>query len=77
MSLAEGRESDLPEILDFLRIWGPKRQFFPEYTERDFFNPEATFKDLAAHDVLLARRGGQLVGLIGGLGSARLQAIDR
>jgi hypothetical protein len=65
VSLAEGRESDLPEILDFLRIWGPKRQFFPEYTERDFFNPEATFKDLAAHDVLLARRGGRLVGLIG------------
>jgi hypothetical protein len=65
VSLSEGREIDLPEILDFLRTWGPKRQFFPEYTERDFFHLDATFKDLQPHDLLLARRGGQLVGVMG------------
>ena len=56
---------DLPEILDFLQTWGPKRQFFPDYGEQDFFHDEATFKDLRPHDLLLARRGRRLVGLIG------------
>ncbi|HEV2970643.1 MAG TPA: hypothetical protein VGY55_11800 [Pirellulales bacterium] len=65
-TLAEARPEDLPELLDFLRIWGPRRQFFPEYGPHDFFHDEATFKDLQPSDVLLARRNGRLVGTIGG-----------
>ncbi len=65
ITLAEGRAEDLHEILDFLQAWGPRRQFFPDYGEQDFFHDEATFKDLRPHDLLLARRGRLLVGLIG------------
>jgi hypothetical protein len=65
ITLAEGRTDDLPDILDFLQTWGPRRQFFPDYGEQDFFRDEATFKDLRPHDLLLARRGRRLVGMIG------------
>ena len=65
VTISEGRREDLGEIVDFLGAWGPRRQFFPEYGEQDFFHSEATFKDLQPEDVLLARRGGRLVGTIG------------
>jgi hypothetical protein len=65
ITLVEGQAENLSEILDFLRTWGPQRQFFPDYGERDFFHDEATFKDLRPHDLLLARRGRRLVGMIG------------
>jgi hypothetical protein len=64
-TLSEARREDLPEILDFLRVWGLRRQFFPEYCQQDFFHGEATFKDLQPGDLLLARRNGRLVGTIG------------
>jgi hypothetical protein len=63
--LEEARREDLPEIVEFLRTSGPKRQFFPCYEQRDFFHPHATFKDLQPEDLILARRGGRLVGTLG------------
>ena len=65
LTLSEARREDLSEILQFLRKWGPRRQFFPDYRDEDFFRADATFKDLAPRDILLARRKGQLIGTIG------------
>ncbi len=55
---------DLDEMLAFLAAAGPRRQFFPRYGAGDFFSGEATFKDLRPKDVLLAFRGGKLVGTL-------------
>jgi hypothetical protein len=65
VTIHSARPEDLPEIVEFLRTWGPRRQFFPEYRDADFFHDGATFKDLDAGDILLARRKDQLIGTIG------------
>ncbi len=65
VSIVEATIDDLPEIVEFLNATGPRRQFFPVYSERDFFHRDATFKDLNPHDILLARRAGRLMGLFG------------
>jgi hypothetical protein len=64
-TIHSARREDLPEIIEFLRACGPRRQFFPEYRDSDFFHDGATFKDLDAGDILLARRKDQLIGTIG------------
>jgi hypothetical protein len=57
-----GRTDDLPLLLEFLRNLGPRRQFFPQYEERDFFQSGGLLRDLSAEDLLLAFRDGQIVG---------------
>jgi hypothetical protein len=65
LALEEGRRADASEIIEFLRTWGPRRQFFPCYEASDFFHSQATFRDLSPHDLILARRGGRLLGILG------------
>ncbi len=60
-----GRE-DFGTLLVFLREQGPRRQFFPLYEEADFYGETGVFKDLKPDDVLLAFRGGSLVGALAG-----------
>ena len=55
---------ELPEIIQFLRQHGSKKQFFPGYTEEDFCGSPRT-SGFHIEDFLLARRGGKLVGVIG------------
>src|SRR5262245_58216342 len=57
---------DLPAVLAFLNAVGPGRQFFPRYEAEDFFHPQGTFRDLQPADLLLAYRGGRLVGTLAG-----------
>lgn len=59
-------QDDLHEVLEFLHTVGPARQFFPCYEEGDFFGQRGTLRDLAPSDLLLAFRGHQLVGMLGG-----------
>jgi hypothetical protein len=49
-----------------LNTIGPSCQFFPRYEAEDFFHPQGTFRDVQAADLLLAYRGGQLVGTLAG-----------
>ena len=53
----------LPEIVDFLRQQGARRQFFPAYTLEDFTNG-TSLRDLKTEDILVARRGDQIVGVL-------------
>ena len=56
---------DLPAILTFLAVHGPRRQFFPCYEPGDFFTARGAFRDLPPADLLLAFRGEHLVGTLG------------
>lgn len=58
-------EADRAAMVDFLCTEGPRRQFFPCYEEGDFFTESGIFRGLHAEDVLLAFRGGRLVGTLG------------
>ena len=58
--------ADLPTVLRFLTEVGPRRQFFPCYEAGDFFGEQGAFKGLRPADLLLAFRGGRLVGTLGG-----------
>jgi hypothetical protein len=58
--------ADLPGLLAFLEAEGPRRQFFPCYAAEDFFSEHGAFKGLRPEDLLLAHRGGRLVGTLGG-----------
>ncbi len=60
------RVDDVPAVLDFIRRVGPQRQFFPCYEAGDFFSDEGAFRGLRPEQLLLAFRGGQLVGTLGG-----------
>jgi hypothetical protein len=57
---------DLRALTAFLREHGPRRQFFPVYEEQDFVEESGVFKDLRPEDVLLALRGGAVVGTLAG-----------
>jgi hypothetical protein len=59
------RVEDLPALLGLLAEVGPRRQFFPVYQTEDFFTSGGAFRDLKPEDILLAERGGRLVGMLG------------
>ncbi|HTK77764.1 MAG TPA: hypothetical protein VL371_21030, partial [Gemmataceae bacterium] len=56
---------DVPAALDFLHAVGPRRQFFPCYDAEDLFTPCGPLRGLGPDDVLLAIRGGAIVGTLG------------
>jgi hypothetical protein len=60
------RAEEMSRVADFLRAEGPRRQFFPVYEASDFATEDGVFKDLRPEDVLLAWRGGELVGTLAG-----------
>lgn len=66
VEIRPARVEDLPALLDFLSRAGPRRQFFPCYEAGDFFSDQGAFRGLRAEDVLLAFRGGHLVGTLAG-----------
>jgi len=53
----------LAEVVNFLERYGPRRQFFPAYTLEDFTGG-ARLRDLAPEDIMVARRGAAIVGLM-------------
>jgi hypothetical protein len=53
---------DLPLVVDFLKQYGPLRQFFPCYEADDLFANGGIFKGLSAGDLWLALAGDRLVG---------------
>lgn len=64
IQIRAARREDLPQVVDWLRAEGPRRQFFPLYESDDFLGEEGIFKDLRVGDILLAWRGRQLVGTL-------------
>ena len=58
-----GSPETLGEIVEFLRLYGPRRQFFPAYSLEDFTGG-AALRGLRPQDVMLARRGGAVVGVM-------------
>jgi GNAT superfamily N-acetyltransferase len=66
VEIRSATNADLSAVLELLRVAGPSRQFFPCYEAGDFFHRYATFRDLKPAEILLAFRGGQLVGMFGG-----------
>jgi hypothetical protein len=58
-----GSPESLGEIVEFLNIQGPRRQFFPAYTLEDFTGG-ATLRGLRPRDILVARRGDTVVGVM-------------
>src|SRR5262249_49932334 len=61
-----GRAEALPAVLDFLATAGPRRQFFPRLLAEDFLSPEGAMRGLTLDGLLLAERGGRLVGTLAG-----------
>ena len=57
-----GSAEMLEEIVAFLRLQGPRRQFFPAYTFEDF--GEVRLRGLRPQDILVARREGAVVGVM-------------
>ena len=57
---------DLPAVLDFLATVAAQRQFFPRLEANDFLSPEGTMRGLSFDKLLLAERGGRLVGTLAG-----------
>jgi hypothetical protein len=65
-SVRPAQAEDLPPVLDFLTVAGPRRQFFPRLEASDFLSPEGRMRGLSLDQVLLAERGGRLVGTLAG-----------
>ena len=66
VSVRPARPEDLETVLDFLAEVGPRRQFFPRLKAHDFLSPEGSMRGLAFDNLLLAERGGRLVGTLAG-----------
>lgn len=65
IAIRTAKREDLPQLCDFVNRVGRGRQFFPRYQEADWFTQAATFRDLHADDILLACRGGEIIGSLG------------
>jgi hypothetical protein len=55
---------DIPDLLAFWNSEGPRRQFFPRYSRDDFFSATGPFPHLQPEDILMAVRGGRIVGTL-------------
>jgi hypothetical protein len=66
VALRTATVADLPAMLELLATVGPRRQFFPRYERADFLDTEGALRGLELGRVVLAERGGHLVGLVGG-----------
>jgi hypothetical protein len=64
VQIRPARPEDTPALLAFLQTVGARRQFFPCYEAGDFFTPGGAFHDLGPDDLLLALRGGTIVGTL-------------
>lgn len=65
LQVRSAQKDDWPELLRFWQAEGPRRQFFPDLREADFFNPKGAFRDLEPAALLLAYRKGRLAGTLG------------
>ena len=66
VSVRPARADDLPAVLSFLAAAGPRRQFFPHLRANDFLSSEGMMRGLSLDHLLLAERGGRLVGTLAG-----------
>jgi hypothetical protein len=62
--LSQGSAVDVGDVVTFLQHYGAARQFFPAYVEADFCDSPTTL-GFQVEDFILARRAGQLVGVMG------------
>jgi hypothetical protein len=58
-----GSPEAMKEIVEFLRREGPRRQFFPAYTQADF-SGGLRLRGLAPEDIMVARRDNAVVGVM-------------
>jgi hypothetical protein len=65
-TIRAAQAADLPAILDYLATVGARRQFFPVYRADDFLEPTGLLRGLDMEHLLLAERGGRLVGVLAG-----------
>lgn len=63
VEIEPGSAAAIPELVDFLRAEGGRRQLFPAYTVEDFTGGR-TLRGLAPEDVAVARRNGRIVGVM-------------
>jgi hypothetical protein len=63
VELRTGNEVALDDVITCFRRYGAARQFFPAYTAADLTGPAT--RDFKLDDLLVACRGGQVVGLLG------------
>ncbi|HYT87263.1 MAG TPA: hypothetical protein VEL76_00955 [Gemmataceae bacterium] len=75
VSIEAACAEDLPEVLAFLHTEGRRRQFFPCYRPEDFFTLDGTLLDLEPGQLLLARRGGRLIGTLAGWDQHRFKQV--
>jgi hypothetical protein len=66
VSVRSAKAEDLTALLEFLAAAGPRRQFFPRLEANDFLSPEGAMRGLSFDQLLLAERGGRLVGTLAG-----------
>ena len=66
VKLSAACADDLPAILELLATEGPRRQFFPHYELNDFLSAEGKLRALRLESIIVARRGGRLLGLLAG-----------
>jgi hypothetical protein len=66
VKLSAACADDLPAILKLLATEGPRRQFFPHYELNDFLRADGKLRGLQLESVIVARRGGRLLGLLAG-----------
>ncbi len=62
--IASATPADIPEVIRFLRAEGPRRQFFPVWTE-DRLRALVTRLGLRIEDLQIARRMGAITGVMG------------
>ncbi|MCD6426180.1 MAG: hypothetical protein J7L35_11855, partial [Anaerolineales bacterium] len=63
VEIQPGSFETLGEITAYLRLKGPRRQFFPAYTHKDFVEG-IKLRGLKPEDIMVARKGNTIVGIM-------------
>ena len=64
LSISLGSTEDAGEIIGFIHGHGPRRQFYPAYTEEMLVRRDGLLKGLSHEHVFLARKNGKLIGTL-------------
>jgi len=64
LNIEHGSDDNLEEVVNFLKLNGSKKQFFPVYELNDF-NDNRLLRGFRLEDLFIARRNGKIAGVIG------------
>lgn len=64
INIINGSKENLEKIMEFINKEGPRKQFFPYYSKKDFISGDGSLRDLNIEDFYIAVKKNKIVGVM-------------